>query len=85
MIKYKLIFLTFLFIHAFSSSGCIVYYQTQCSQCAQAYYLTTNYTCLPCPIGCSQCITSNICSNCLSNYYLLDYTCQPGPNNCLTV
>jgi len=85
MNKYKLISFFILFIFTISTPGCIIYYQNQCSQCNQTYYLTTNYTCLPCPNGCIQCISNNICSTCFNNYYLLDNVCQPGPNNCLNV
>jgi len=85
MIKYKYILLALFLISVLSSTPCLIYFHTQCSQCAQSYYLATNYTCLPCPNGCLQCITNDICTNCMSNYYLLDDICQPGPNNCLIV
>ena len=57
----------------------------QCSQCSQGYFLATNYTCIACPIGCAQCLSSANCVTCQPNYFLTNLVCQAGPQNCLTV
>lgn len=80
------IFFTFLTVNAIANSNCLISLtSTQCSQCSQGYYLTTNYTCLSCPIGCSQCTSPSNCLNCQNNYYLNQAACLSGPSNCLAL
>lgn len=68
------------------TSSCLIYSTpNQCSQCAIGYYLTTNFSCLPCPQGCIQCLSSSLCTNCTFNYFLSSNLCEQGPNNCLLV
>ena len=38
-------------------------------QCNVGYYLN-NEQCLPCKVGCKECITSEICSSCINGYFL---------------
>lgn len=80
------IFFTLLTVYAIPNNNCLISITSaQCSQCSQGYYLTTNYTCLSCPIGCSQCTSTDNCLNCQNNYYLNQATCLSGTSNCLVL
>lgn len=68
--------LVLLAIAASASNNCLIYTSLQCSQCSQGYYLSTNYTCLACPNGCSQCLSASQCTNCYSNYILTNNICE---------
>ena len=72
-------------INSQTTSSCAIYAQSdQCSHCHQQYYLATNYTCIPCPTGCLQCISPHICLDCLTGFYLVNRLCLPATPHCLT-
>jgi hypothetical protein len=78
-----IITIALLFVSA--QSNCVVYInQNQCSQCSLSYYLTTNYSCLACPTGCSQCLSATNCLNCQPTYYNSNSQCISCTLNCFT-
>jgi hypothetical protein len=79
------LFLLLLAAAVWANNNCLIYSSLQCSQCAQGYFLSTNFTCLACPTGCSQCLSASQCTNCYSNYILTNFICEQGPMNCLQV
>jgi hypothetical protein len=62
-----------------TSTGCQAYAEnSQCAHCIQGYYLTTSFTCLPCPQNCLECVSNSICTICGYGYFLNEGTCLPG-------
>ncbi|KAM3131253.1 hypothetical protein pb186bvf_016571 [Paramecium bursaria] len=46
-----------------------------CTKCQQSYYLSTSFNCLPCQNSCLICDSNNKCSQCVTNYILVNNIC----------
>ena len=62
-----------------------LFYQTTCfSTCPSGSFQDTSTTCMTCNTGCSVCSSSNICSACVTGFYLSGSQCLPCNPSCLT-
>eukprot|EP00825_Cyclidium_porcatum_P052247 TRINITY_DN983_c0_g1_i7.p1 TRINITY_DN983_c0_g1~~TRINITY_DN983_c0_g1_i7.p1 ORF type:complete len:2725 (+),score=321.89 TRINITY_DN983_c0_g1_i7:3391-11565(+) len=55
---------------------------SQCSDCAEGYYLNSTYACVSCGDGCSKCTTGSSCDQCEPGYFR--YKDSQGNMKCLT-
>jgi hypothetical protein len=53
-----------------------------CAICEPGYFISLNYTCVTCPIGCSQCISNSACDTCSGGYYLNQSSCLACQFSC---
>lgn len=54
---------------------CSTYKSTGCLSCAVGRYLSSSYSCVTCPTGCSNCLNATYCYACSSSYLMCEHVC----------
>ena len=56
----------------------------KCLTCNDKYYLNSNNLCEPCKAPCNTCLSENICTSCVDDYYFFSGNCYQCNLNCKT-